>query len=679
MSKENTRLVHTVCPRNCFGGCSLQVYVENEKITKVRGNNNNPATKGIVCAKGIKYPERLYHEDRLLYPLKRVGQRGEKKFEKITWDEAIEIIYQQLSTIQKTYGPESLLYYAGSGNFGVMNNYPLGFWYQYGGYTGTCGHLCDPAAGVAIRYTYGTQKNNGIWDIENAKLIILWGKNPAYTDIHAMNYINKALKKGAKLVTIDPRSNESSKQSVLHLFPRCGTDGLLAIGIQKILVERGIMDEDFIEAFTFGFDAYRDFINDYDIDEILKKAEVNREAFYALIDMIEENPNFVLMTGMGLQRYTNGGQTMRAICLLPAITGSIGKAGCGYFHTDNQGLQLNWPYFPSKPEQIRLSIPMGSIASGIPETKGPPIKALWVEKANPLTSNPNIKKLKKVLEDLDFIVVLEQFMTDTAAMADLILPVAMFLEQNDLVFSYGHPYEQLKQKIVDAPEECKSDNEIYRLLGERFGYDLQYLPEDEEAILTSVLANSGLTVSLEAMKREPYLFQGYHEIAFHDRIFPTPSGKIEFYSVSLHEDWGCEPLPVYHEPEESKYSSSKTYKKYPLQFLSVHARERINSQFGQVKSLRKAGEPIIQMNEKDALQRHINQGDRVRVFNDRGQIFLKAEVGNKIKEGVINVFEGWAHHTEASPNYLTEDRITDIGNGTAFHTCLVDVEKANMP
>ena len=678
MSGADIKIVETVCPRNCYSACGLKVYVKDGKVIKTEGSDRNPATFGQICVKGRSYPELINSDKRLLYPLMRTGKRGEGKFERISWDKAMDIIYERFTDAGSRYGPESILHFIASGNHGsAMQNYALGFWNQLEGYSHTRGSLCAAAANVAVEYTYGIIKDSAIADIENSQLIIIWGKNPAYTNMHTMRYINNAVKKGAKLVTIDPRLNESSSKTNLHIFPRCGTDGLLAIAVAKFIVEEGLQDDEFISRHTYGFDEYKKLLGSYSMDDICRLTEIGREDLDELFELIKQTPRFTLILGKGFQRATNGGQTTRAISLLPALTGSVGRSGSGLFYSDSQKPKYVWPYTPPMPRRVRADINIGRLASELEQRSGPPIKAMWVERANPVTSNPNQGRLVKAMHKLDFIVCAEQFMTDTAVMSDIVLPVTMFAEENDLIYSYGHSFIQLKQKAAEGRGECKSDKDIYYMLGSRFGFDMKYLPEDDEEILRSVIEASGFKTTLEQMREKPYLFPEYSEIAFADLKFPTQSGRIEFYSESLHKDWGTDPLPVYSEPAESRYSAPELFERYPLIFMSAHPRERIHSQFTESEKLSKLNEPVVQIHSEDAEHRGIKDGDSVRVFNDRGEVFVKAQVGSFIKKGMVNIFEGWWNRTGAGVNILNEDRDTDIGYGTAYHNCLVEVRKAD--
>lgn len=673
MEDTAVKIINTVCSRNCYSACGLQAHVQSGRVMKITGNKNNPATYGLICAKGQNFARVLGGEERLLTPLKRVGSRGEGRFQRIGWAEAMDTIHAALSHAREQYGPESVLYYAASGNHGsAMQPYAFGFWNQFGGYSATRGSLCAAAANEGMRYSYGVSKDSAIRDIENARLILLWGKNPAHTNMHTMRYIRAAMEHGAKLVNIDTRLGESGTGSCLHLYPRCGSDGLLAIAIAKFIVSEGLLDEEYLAQNTVGFEAYRKMLDRYSMDEICALTELERTELDQLFALIRETPRFLIILGKGYQRNSNGGQTTRGICLLPALTGGTGKSGSGLFYSDAQRPKFAWPYLPPQPEHVRRDISIGSIASEIAGRNDPPIKAMWIERANPMTSNPNLNGLARAMEGLDFIACSELFMTDTARWADLVMPVASFLEEDDLIFSYGHSYIQLKQKAVEPPGECKTDRQIYRLLGERFGMDMAFFPEDDEQILRRVIAESGLATTLEQLRYEPYLFPDYDEIAFSDDVFPTPSGKIEFYSESIQRDWGIDPLPVFVEPLESKYSAPELFAKYPLQLMTPHSKDRINSQNYSPKQQ----EPLMQIHPQDATAREITTGDLVRVFNDRGETFLRAEVAQKTKIGAVTVFFGSWSGEYPSINVLNIDRDTDIGYGTCYYNCLVQVEKA---
>ena len=668
------KTINSVCPKDCFGSCSLAVDVEKGKIIKVRGNRNSPVNQGRICAKGMHYPNMVYSSERLLYPLQRIGKRGKGEFKRISWEQALDIIYKKLKNLKEQCGPESVLYYHRFANLGVVKNCAYGFWYQFGGFTSTYGGLCDSAAQEAINLTYGEVKHNEISDLENSKLIILWGSNPAYTNIHLMHHVNKAMDKGAELITIDIRENESGAKSHLYLNPRPGTDGCLALGIANQLIENNIINDSFIDRHTFGFAEFKELVKDYPLEKVSAITEIPTDKIKNLINCLKENPRYTLICGMGLQRYTNAGQTIRAISLLPALTGSIGKKGCGFYFSDRQAPELNWPFFPPKPKRIRHSIAVAKLASELDNQADPPVKAVWIEQANPMTSNPNTNLLTRAMNQLDFIVVADIFLTDTARIADIVLPSASMFEYYDLITGYGHSYIQLQQKIIEPPGECKHESEIYRLLGKKFGFILDYLPENDLITIKKIVNNSNLNTDVDELKGKTYLHPSYQEIAFGDLKFNTPTQKIEFFSQKMRDSWGENPLPVYNEPVENRFSSPNIYNKYPLSLITSHAHDKMNSQFSDISIFKE--EPFIWINPHDAAKRGINENDRVKVYNKRGSLILKAILTKKVTPGIVHTYFGWwdgVHH--ANLNKLTGEYISDIGYGTAFHSCLVEVQK----
>jgi len=668
------KTINSVCPKDCFGSCSLAVDVEKGKIIKVRGNRNSRVNQGRICTKGMHYPNMVYSSERLLYPLQRIGKRGKGEFKRISWEQALDIIYKKLKNLKEQCGPESVLYYHRFANLGVVKNCAYGFWYQFGGFTSTYGGLCDSAAQEAINLTYGEVKHNEISDLEKSKLIILWGSNPAYTNIHLMHYINRAVDKGAKLITIDIRENESGAKSHLYLNPRPGTDGCLALGIASQLVENNITDDNFIDRHTFGFAEFKELVKDYPLEKVSAITEIPTGKIKSVINYLKENPRYALICGMGLQRYTNAGQTIRAISLLPALTGSIGKKGCGFYFSDRQAPELNWPFFPPKPKRIRHSIAVAKLASELDKQTDPPVKAVWIEQANPMTSNPNTNLLARVMNQLDFIVVADLFLTDTARMADIVLPAASMFEYCDLITGYGHSYVQLQQQLIEPPGECKHESEIYRLLAKKFDFNLDYLPENNLVTIKKIADNSNLNTDVDELKGKPYLHSSYQEIAFGDLKFNTPTQKVEFFSQKMRDRWGKDPLPAYNEPAENRYSSPNIYNKYPLSLITSHAQDKMNSQFSDISIFKE--EPFIWINPHDAAKRGINKNDRVKVYNKRGSLILKAILTKKVTPGIVHTYFGWwdgVHH--ANLNKLTGEYISDIGYGTAFHSCLVEVQK----
>lgn len=664
-------LYTSVCPRDCFGGCTLKVTIRDGKVAKVAGNNSNSNSDGKLCSKGASYYKRLYHPDRIKYPLLKDKNTG--GFNRITWDEALAAISKKLTACVSVFDAESIMYMMGYGHMGKLNDYAKSFWMQLGSITSCYGSLCMAAGKTAVKYTYGTVKHNHNSDLLNSKLIIVWGSNPANTNIHRMRNIKGAVKKGAKLIVIDPRVSETMIDGAVRVHPRGGTDGLLALGIAKVMIGRDICNHDFIDEHVLGFEEYCERLKDYDLDEISCKTGVSLEQINEIVDAIEKNPVYAFITGSGKSRYSNGGQTERCVCILPALTGSIGVSGGGFYFSDDQNPKINWKNLPANGYEINESIHVGKVAEAL-NSEPSKIKFLWIEKANPLVSSPDILGMEKAMKKIDFIVTVEHFMTDTALCSDLVLPAAMFSEKDDIFSIYGDSYIQLMPKLVEPQGECKSEPEIYRLLGEKLGFDLSYLPVINEEAINKLIEDNNINTTYEELKEKPYLYEGYDEIAYEDLVFDTPSGKIEIYSEQM-EGWDMDPLPKYCESVESQFRAPELYSKYPIHLFSSHAPGMINSQFKEMKLSVKNSVPKMQMNTIDADERDIADGDMVRVFNDRGEIRIIADVGNMVREGAVHIYSGWGDGIGTSVNILVPGRETDIGDATAYHDCLVEICK----
>ncbi|MGE0076600.1 MAG: molybdopterin-dependent oxidoreductase [Bacteroidales bacterium] len=674
----------TACPRNCYSTCSLKVIVDSNKIISVSPLSSNLATPNGVCLKGQSYVERANSKDRILYPHKRVG---EGKFKIITWDEALNTISSKLTSLKREHGSQSVLFYAASGMSGLLNEISGRFWRQiYGGVTTIYGNLCWPAGLEATRLTLGENKHNVPWDLENAKLIVLWGKNSAESNIHEMVPLGKALDGGAKLVVIDPRRTDSSQRAELLLQPLPSTDAALALAIANIIIENDWIDRDFISKYVLGFDEFKESVQQCTSEWASAITGVSVELIQKLAWYIGNIKPMTLIPGYGMQRYTNGGQTVRAILALSVITGNIGKPGACWHYANLQSyvfddvLEPLCYYPPEKPDGItRRSISTARLGVDMLGTDNPKLKMIWVERGNPLTQNPDTHKVLEAFRALDFRVVVEQFFTDTALEADIVLPAKNMFEQTDIVGSYWNPYVQLRQKVVEPAGEVKPETEIYFLLAKKLGFSDDQLngillPNGDvhiEEFLNEKLSQFP-SLSMAKLKEEPILAPGLEKIAFSDFKFHTPSGKIELYSVEANQKWNVDFLPSYTPAKEISDGENN----YPLLLMSPNTKNRIHSQFGNLDIIKMVGgSPTININPKDAEARCIKNGDLVEVFNDRGRFTIAAEISYQVRVGCVVIPNGWWKTQGAPVNVLSAGRETDMGHGSAFHNNRVDVKR----
>ncbi len=532
--------VRTVCPRNCYCTCGMVVTHDGGRITRIEGDPENPATRGRVCLKGISYARRVATDQRLLHPLKRQPDGG---FARVSWEEALGEIAERLQRVRGESGPQSVLYYEASGSHGALGRLAMAFWHQFGGCTLTYGDLCWPAGLEATRLTYGSNLHNHPRHTAASRFILLWGHNPAETNVHQMRWILDAQERGAAVAVVDPRSTDTTDAADLHLQPRPGTDAALALGMARAIVDAGLHDAAFLERHASGFDRYLERLRDYPLDRVssitgLPPAAIERLA----LDYARQKPA-LLIAGFGLQRHHHAGQAMRAVALLPALTGNIGLPGGGWQYANLNSHCLADPPLPPEPPGVRRAIPVSRLGPALAELDAPRVAAAWIEKGNPASQNPRSNLVRAALERMDLVVVVDQFMTDTARLAHFVLPAKTMFEEEDLVTAYWHPYLQLRAKLWDPPGEVKTEREIWRLLAARFGFDTSCFPADDaevKSLLLKMLPDAGM---MDDLAFHPVDATGRGDLAFADGCFQTPSGKIEFSSAEAARLWNLDPYP----------------------------------------------------------------------------------------------------------------------------------------
>lgn len=672
----------SACPRNCYSTCGLRVTVEEGRLKAIEPHPDNRATGTGVCLKGLSYLERVHSPKRLRQPL----AKKDGAFVPVTWDEALDRMASEFTRIRETWGAQAILHYSASGTKGLLNGVGSAFWRLFGGCTTTYGDLCWPSGLEATRLTLGDSLHNAPWLLEQARLVLLWGKNPAETNVHEMDHLARAVAQGAKVIVIDPRRTETADRADLHLQPRPGTDGALALALAGALIQRGALDRAFIEAHVQGFEAFAKLTAQWPLARASEVCGIPERLLEAAVALLAAVRPFTLIAGFGMQRYSNAGQTMRAMLALPVICGQIGLPGGGWQYA-NLATQVFGHvkdpldfYPPETPDGVvRVGISTARLGRDMLALADPPLKAAFVERGNPIPQNPETGKVLEAFRALEFRVVVDEVLTDTAREADLVLPAKTFFEQTDVIGAYWHPYLQLRPKLLEPPGEVKPENEIYWLLGERLGLDPEAMeaalvrPGTEEAWLRRKLA-PWPEVTLERLAEGPVLAPGAVEVPFADRRFPTPSGKIELWSDEARSRWGLNELPAWSEPVESQASPEAV--QYPLVLLTPNTKNRIHSQFGFLDAIRPMEPvPLLSLSPKDARDRGLRQGDRARIFNTRGELTLEVKLDAGLRPGVASIPNGfWLH--EGAVNQLSQGRETDMGFGAAFHDNLVQVEAA---
>jgi len=669
----------TACPRNCYSTCSFRVQVENNKIRRILPYSGSLATPEGPCIKGLSYIERNHSPERIIHPLIKSATG---KFQQITIDEALGIIAGKLESFKLRYGPHSILWYKGSGMSGLTNEIGYSFWKAFGGATTTYGNLCWPAGLEAVRLTLGSVKHNVPWDLENAKTIVIWGKNPAETNIQEIAFIARAKEKGCRIIVIDPIRTPTADKADMLYSPKPGTDAVLALAVARILIKDDLIDYDFIKNYVKGFEEFSQSlrITPSDAENI---SGIPVDNITELAHIIGKEGPVTILPGYGLQRHMNGGQTIRTILSLSVLTGNIGKPGSGFNYANLQSYIYDNPkeplsYYPDTDTDLlfRRTVSMAKLGRDMLSTVDPELKAAWIERGNPLLQSPDTNSVKKAFSDLEFKVVSEQFMTDTAAIADVILPAKDMFEQSDIISSYWSPYIQFKPKILHSSGEVMPETEIYFHLAKRLNLNISsnQIPEPGNENIEKWLEKRIKGVScltLNDLKAGPVLAPGLQKIAWEDMKFETPSGKIELYSSEAHARWGISPLPEY-----TICNSGTVNEIFPLVFITSNTGSRIHSQFGNLKIIKETvPEPAVGISQSDAESRKIASGDRIRVYNKTGEIESIARVSNRVPTGSVVLPNGIWYNEGGGGNHLISGIETDIGYGAAFHDNRVEVER----
>jgi anaerobic selenocysteine-containing dehydrogenase len=677
MQATESKIVRSVCPFDCPDTCSLNVTMENNVIVSIDGNPDHPVTQGAICNKVRNLNERVYHPDRLHFPMRRIGPKGTLEFERISWDEAYDEIINRLKTAIEEKGAETILPYSFYGNMGILNAEGMDrrFFHRLGA-SQLERTICNAAGSAGYRYTMGAAAGVDPEDTVHSKFVLVWGCNIVSTNMHQVMYLNEARKRGAKIVHIDVHRNRTSKWADQFIPILPSTDTALALGMMHVLIKEKLTNDEFITRYAKGYEELVAQAELYPPEKVAQITGIPAEDIVALArEYGNASPSFIRI-GNGLQHHDNGGMAVRAITCLPALTGQWGilgggaLKGNGYYSAVNS-FKLERPDL--LPDRNVRSVNMNRLGEAL-LTSDPAVDFLFVYNSNPAVVAPDQNRVRQgLMRDDLFTVVHDLFLTDTCQYADLVLPATSHFENRDLFASYWHLYLQLHEPIIEPIGECKSNFTLFKELGLRMGFEPEVFDITEEQMIRQALDRN--TPYLNGLTYEELERDGWAKMKldspsmFPDRI-PTPSGKIELYSEAMLRA-GLPPVPEYIpilEPEE-------------LPFLLVTGPNHsfINSTFGNQDRLKRLEkQPTVDMHAEDAAARGLQHGDRVRVWNDRGECLITLKVANNVLPGVL-VCQGlwWENGNDGvqSVNALTSQRLSDMGGGATFFSTRVDIER----
>jgi anaerobic selenocysteine-containing dehydrogenase len=651
--------LESVCPLDCPDTCSLAVTVEDGRVTAVDGSTRNPLTGGFICAKVRRYPERVYSPLRVLHPQRRIGAKGEGRFERISWDEALQTIATRFAAIIEADGGEAIVPYHYGGSNGVLGEGAADarFFARLGA-SELLKTICAAPTGAAQRGLYGAMGGVPPQDYARARAIVLWGANPSATSIHLVPHIRAAQAAGAFVAVIDPRRTPLARSASLHLAVRPGSDVVLALALINETVRRGAADLDFLARHANGFAQLADAAAAFTLQRAAAECEVAQSDIERLLDAYLAASPAVVRCGWGVERTRNGGQAARAIMALPAVAGKFGVRGGGLTMSLSRAHgvrsdRLAPPQLAARPVRQLNMVQLGRMLT---EPQSPPIRALFVYNANPVASTPDQRRIVCGLQRDDlFTVVHEQVMTDTARFADVLLPAATIFEQTELHKSYGHYVTQLSEPVIAPCGEALSNPQLFARLARAMRFDEAALQGEEEALLTDALEAGDLA----ALRRDGALPVRFGDgdvcIQFVTTFPTTPSGRIELSPPQLG--------PIAYDPLPANDG---------LTLLTPASDRTVNSILGELE-LRQAA---LHMHPADAAARGLVDGAAVRVFNELGEVHVPLRISRDLRRGIVTMAKGlWCRSTlnGATSTALIPDALTDIAGGACFNDARVEV------
>jgi len=676
-SASSTAVVRGACPHDCPDTCALLTTVENGRAIQVQGNPAHQATDGVLCTKVARYPERTYHPKRLLTPLKRVGPKGSGQFEPVSWDAALHDIAHRLQAIA-AHNPEAVVPYSYAGTMGLVQGEGMAArFFNRLGASLLDRTICSSAGAEALTYTLGGKVGMKLAFFAESKLILIWGSNSIGSHLHFWRLAQEAKRQGAKLVCIDPRKTETADKCHVHLAIRPGTDAALALALMHELIVHNWLDPDYIAQHTSGWDALRDRALQWPPARAAQVCGIDALQITDLARDWGTTQPAAIRLNYGMQRVRGGGNAVRAIACLPALTGAwrhraggLLLSSSGHFSMHKAALQRPDLLGERRPRTINMSTIGDDLLRPSCPVFGPAIQALVVYNSNPVAVAPESGKVVRgfAREDL-FTVVLEHFQTDTADYADYILPATTQLEHWDLHTSYGHTDILLNQAAIAPLGQARTNTDIFRALAVRMGFNEPCFADDDLTLCRTALGDEERFAQL---LQNGFVALPLPDAPFAQGGFPTPSGRCEFFSprlAAMGQDGLPDHIPNYEVPVKTD--------PFPLAMISPPARHFLNSTFVNVSSLRTIEvEPVLEMHADDALARGISSGDVVKVFNDRGEYHCKADVSRRARPGVVHGLGIWWRKfglNGTNVNELTSQHLTDIGRAPVFYDCAVQV------
>src|SRR5579884_3445451 len=690
--------VHAACPHDCPDACGVLITVEDGRAVKLQGDPAHPVTRGFLCAKVAKYLDRVYSPQRVLYPMRRRkgvakggGSRSFDDFERIPWEAALDEIATRFEQITREFGSEAILPYSYGGTLGALNGGSMDrrFFHRLGA-SQLDRTICSAAGEAGIRSVLGAKLGTEPEQFQHSKYIIAWAANIHGNNVHLWPFITEARRNGAKLVVIDPYRTRTAECADWYLPINPGTDAALALGLMHVIIAEKLFDAEYVQKHVNGFDELVKRVQEYPPHRVAEWTGISAPDIVKLAREYATTTQAAIRVNYGIQRCENGGTNIRLVTMLPCITGAWKYAGGGIQLSCSGAFKLNKEVLERA--DLMLSSPLGrparvvnmaELGQALTKLSSPPVKAIFVYNSNPAAIAPNHNDVVRgFMRDDLFTVVHDQFFTDSTDYADIVLPATTFFEQKDIQQAYGHYYLQISNQAIAPVGESKSNVEMFSELAQRMGFSEPCFRETVDQMIDAALESSDpwlRGITRDRLEREGHVrlnFGSKEFVPFAEGGFATADGKARIWNDDLTR-LGLDPVGKFVPPTESRHSQQAA--KYPLELLARKADNFLNSTFCNLGSHQPL-EPKtnkLEMSRVDAELRGIAEGDAVRVFNDRGEIRLTALVDGAVQPGVVATRLNWSKLMPdgIGINALTSERLTDMGGGPTFYSCLVEVER----
>jgi anaerobic selenocysteine-containing dehydrogenase len=720
------QIVKAACPHDCPDACGVLITVQDGRATRIQGDPEHPVTRGFLCAKVAKYLDRVYSPERVMYPMRRIAPKGpaaELRFagqpgaavpahgndiwQRISWDEALDAIASRFRAISDEFGSEAILPYSYGGTLGALNGGSMDrrFFHRLGA-SQLDRTICSAAGEAGLISVLGVKLGTEPEQFARSKYIIAWASNIHANNVHLWPFIVEAQRNGAKLVVIDPYRTRTAECADWYLPINPGTDAALALGMMHVIIGEKLYDADYVSKYTLGFEQLREKVKEYSPERVANWTGISAGDIRKLAREYATTSPSVIRLNYGVQRSEGGGMATRTVAMLPCLIGSWKQIGGGFQMSLSGAADLNSSALKrtdlmnvalGRPARTLNMVELGRVLNQVSD---PQVKALFVYNSNPAAVCPNHDQVVRGLMRPDlFTVVHEQFFTDTTDYADIVLPATTFFEHKDLQKAYGHYYLQVSNQAIQPLGECRSNVDVFRALAQRMGFSEECFSETVDDMIDVALESDAPW--MDGMTRE-LLESGHARFTFERKAgdtgqasepgaagqpgvdpapflpfahggFRTPSGKAEFYCESL-KALGLDPVAEFTPPSESRHGN----KDLPLELLARKADNFLNTTFSNLPSVQEMETPgLLELSRPDARARGIADGDRVRVYNQRGEVELTAKVDGRVQPGVVSAKLNWAKMAPGfqSINSLTSEKLTDMGNSATFYSVLVEVEK----